>query len=600
MDATATVRDYFDALVHPAAAVDTVVRARHRVFIAARLIGATAVLALLPFWLVWHATLTPVDASLLVWVVAQVCVAVLLSRTGHFALAHAVSALSVAALAVALAVSGGGAVAAAFVWLAVIVLEATLARSRSLVAGATMVALVTAVGLTVADAAGLFPASTSPVVLDGTAMLALLWATLLAVALASLQSTADDVIQGSEARYALLAANMTDVITCHAPSGAVTFVSPAAERLTGAPLSTLVGQGLFDRVHVADRPAYLTALAEAGRRGAPVSVEFRLRMRDADGVEDLFVWVEMRCRPIAGPSGQASDIVAVLRDVSERKSNDTLLERARAEAVQASQAKTRFLAVMSHELRTPLNAIIGFSDMLANEEILRIDQPRRLEYARLINDSGQHLLSVVNGLLDMSKIETGKFELVPEPMEIGPVILRTIEILGLKAREGGVALAADIAPDLPDMVADRRALTQVMINLLSNAVKFTRPGGRVDVAVTREDDRIRIDVADTGIGIAADDVGRLGDPFFQARNTYDRPYEGTGLGLSVVKGLIDLHGGRMAVDSEVGRGTRVTIRLPLDCEKVAPVRMPEPIVVRADFQDNGRFRQSAEDVRRTA
>jgi cell cycle sensor histidine kinase DivJ len=600
---TAVIRDYLDAQVHPAAAADPVMRAQHRSFIAARLVGAVTALAMLPVWLVWRGGIGLVDLVLVLWLVAPLGICAFLSRTGRLEAAHLLSAISMAGLAGMLAWLTGGVGAVAMVWLVIVPLEATLSRSPHLVAQASVIAVVTAVGLLMIDIAGWWPpAIIHPSVFEAApvAILAVAWGALLAFGLASLQSAADDVMQGSEARYALLAANMTDVISGHASNGAVTFLSPAAERLTGAPLRTLAGQGLFDRVHVADRPAYLTALAEAAHRGEAVSVEFRLRVcRPASG-EDEFIWVEMRCRPIDDETDGARNVVSVMRDISDRKAHDALLEEARVAAEQASAAKSRFLAVMSHELRTPLNAIIGFSDMLANEELLRIEQARRLEYAGLINESGQHLLSVVNGLLDMSKIETGKFELILEPFDLAPVVARVTEILGLKAREGDVILAAQVAQDLPEIVADKRALTQIMLNLLSNAVKFTRPGGRVDIAAARIGDRVRLTVADTGIGVAPEDLARLGDAFFQARNTYDRPYEGTGLGLSVVKGLVELHGGKIGIESTVGAGTTVTVILPVDCEAARAATSDKTTGIVADLRPRARPDQVETTLRKSA
>ena len=204
-----------------------------------------------------------------------------------------------------------------------------------------------------------------------------------------------------------------------------------------------------------------------------------------------FIWVEMRCRRLDRASGEAGEpeVVAVMRDVTERKMQEQALDHARAEADQANAAKVKFLANMSHELRTPLNAIIGFSDMLMNEERMRLDGARRQEYAKLINDSGAHLLAVVNGILDMSKMETGDFEISPEPFAPAPgdrQLLRSpgAEGAGVRARSHHAACRAD----LPEITADKRAFKQILLNLISNAVKFTDRGGRVTVAA---DDRGR-------------------------------------------------------------------------------------------------------------
>ena len=266
-----------------------------------------------------------------------------------------------------------------------------------------------------------------------------------------------------------------------------------------------------------------------------------------------------------------------MRDVTERKEQERALETARAESERANAAKTRFLATMSHELRTPLNAIIGFSEMLANEVQMRIDAERRRDYAQLINDSGHHLLSVVNGILDMSKMETGDFEITPEPFAPEPVIKNCCELLALRARDAGLTLAVSVPGDLPDLLADKRAVKQVLLNLLSNAIKFTDQGGQVSVSARAEGTRLVIAVEDNGIGISESDLPRIGDPFFQARSGHARRHDGTGLGLSIVKGLIGLHGGDVDMKSELGKGTRVTVRLPFDCETRAPEAEPSKV-----------------------
>jgi cell cycle sensor histidine kinase DivJ len=255
-----------------------------------------------------------------------------------------------------------------------------------------------------------------------------------------------------------------------------------------------------------------------------------------------------------------------MRDITERKVQEQALEEARAEAERASVAKSRFLATMSHELRTPLNAIIGFSEMLSKEGSLMIGPERRHEYARLINDSGHHLLSVVNGILDMSKIETGNFEIMPEPFAPEHVIGDGCDMLALKAREAGIELAVRLPEKLPQVVADKRALSQIMLNLLANAIKFSNRGGRITVSAKAQDAAIVVTVEDNGVGIDAEDLPRVGDPFFQARSSYDRRHDGTGLGLSIVKGLLALHGGRIEIMSRLGEGTRVTFHLPVNCE----------------------------------
>jgi cell cycle sensor histidine kinase DivJ len=274
----------------------------------------------------------------------------------------------------------------------------------------------------------------------------------------------------------------------------------------------------------------------------------------------------MRCRPIGVAGEEPREVVAVLRDVSERKAQEEALAEARVESERANAAKSRFVATMSHELRTPLNVIIGFSEMLAKETTLPV--PRREEYAQLINESGRHLLSVVNGILDMSKIETGNFEITREPFAPAQVVAGCCDLMGLKASQAGIAMERRIAEGMPDILADKRAVNQILLNLLSNAIKFTNRGGHITVSAACGGPWAVLEVEDTGVGVDAADLPRLGDPFFQARSSYNREHEGTGLGLSIVKGLVELHGGELDIRSRLGQGTHVIVRLPIKGERV--------------------------------
>ena len=565
------VWNYVDALVHPAAQNDALTAARHRSFIAPRLIGSFAALASFPVYIAFRGVPSLLEAFVFAWLVAPILVAYFLSRTGRYESAHVLSSLSLTGLVAVVAWCTGGIGSFAAIWLVVVPLEAALSASRRVVALASSFALAAAGMLMTLSIAHVLP---PPALMDGGngALAALgiisaaLYATGIALGAESLARTSFWLLYAEEDRYRLLARNMTDVITRHGDNGAVLFVSPAAEALFGVRANELSGHGLFDRVHVADRPAYLTALADAASRGEARSVEFRIRRDGERAVQ--FIWVEMRCQPVDRTGDNAStqrEVVAVLRDVSERKTNERALEIARAEQERANAAKSRFLATMSHELCTPLNAIIGFSEMMTNESLV-LDPSRKLEYAKLINDSGRHLLSVVNGILDMSKMETGNFEITPEPFAPGTAIVSCCDLLALKARECGVEIKTRIALDLPELVADRRAFNQILINLISNAVKFTPRDGRVTVSAHCEGAKLALVVEDTGVGIGEDDLPRIGEAFFQARASYDRRHDGTGLGLSIVKGLVRLHDGEVDIASRLGKGTRVTVKLPLDCE----------------------------------
>jgi two-component system, cell cycle sensor histidine kinase DivJ len=581
------VWNYIDALVYPAAQQDALTAARHRAFIAPRLLGSFAAIASFPVYIAFRGVPSALEVGVFAWLAAPILIAYFLSRTGRYESAHVLSSLALTGLVAVVAWRTGGIASFAAIWLVVVPLEAALSASRRVVALASTIALAAAGLLLVLSANGLLtPATTEAADHDALAALgiisAALYATGLALGAEQLARTSFWLLYAEEDRYRLLARNITDVITRHGRNGAVLFVSPAAETLFGVPAGELAGHGLFDRVHVGDRPAYLTALADAAVDGESHSVEFRIRRGgDAEARLGHFVRVEMRCRPLDRanklPKNGEREVVAVLRDVSERKAQERAIETARAESERANVAKSRFLATMSHELRTPLNAIIGFSDMLTNSSLV-LDPERKLEYAKLINDSGRHLLAVVNGILDMSKMETGNFEIAPEHFRPAQAIVSCCDLLALKARDEGVELKTRVAGDLPEVMADRRAFNQILINLISNAIKFTPHGGKVTVSAHRDGSNFAIAVEDTGVGIGEDDLLRLGEPFFQARASYDRRHDGSGLGLSIVKGLVELHDGNINIHSRLGKGTRVTVRLPIDCDDNRPAVEPIKLV----------------------
>jgi two-component system cell cycle sensor histidine kinase PleC len=235
------------------------------------------------------------------------------------------------------------------------------------------------------------------------------------------------------------------------------------------------------------------------------------------------------------------------------------MEKTRAEA--ANRTKSEFLANMSHELRTPLNAIIGFSEVMESGLFGPIGSTKYLEYARDINQSGQYLLDVINDILDMSKIEAGRIMLDIEECRFAAIFQESLRIVAPRAAEDDIEITTDVACD-PVIQGDKRALKQVMLNLLTNAVKFTPRGGSVAVALTANDHHVQVTIADTGIGIPAQDIEKLGEPFAQVENQFTKTRSGSGLGLAISRSLVELHGGLLTIDSEEGVGTTVQVTLP--------------------------------------
>ncbi|MCC6472060.1 MAG: PAS-domain containing protein [Alphaproteobacteria bacterium] len=239
------------------------------------------------------------------------------------------------------------------------------------------------------------------------------------------------------------------------------------------------------------------------------------------------------------------------------------LDSARREAERVSAYKTSFLRSITHELRTPLNAIIGFSELIQTESMGKVGNPKYIEYAELVKASGAHLLSLINQMLDLSRIEAGKMELDLEEHDLVDIVRYCAAMLSENAARAKLTLEQDLPARRLPVHVDLLAARQVVLNLLGNAIKFTEAGGQVTVAVSREQDSARVTIADTGVGIAEEDLPRLMEPFAQAGDILTRRVQGSGLGLAIAKALIELHGGRIAIASELHVGTRVEVTLPL-------------------------------------
>jgi len=253
--------------------------------------------------------------------------------------------------------------------------------------------------------------------------------------------------------------------------------------------------------------------------------------------------------------------VQLREEIVERQNAQRALEDAKNTAEAASRAKSEFLANMSHELRTPLNSIIGFADVLAE----RISGPlneNQVQYVTDILESGQHLLSLVNDILDLAKIESGSMELQRSPVAVGQLAERTVQMFRERAMRHGIRLVAAVDPEVGIIVADERRLKQLLYNLLSNALKFTPPGGEVRVTIGQAVDTITLAVSDTGIGIPQDELVRIFESFYQVDSTLTKSAQGTGLGLAMVRQICELHGGQIAVSSELSHGSTFVVSLP--------------------------------------
>ncbi|XBQ15114.1 MAG: HAMP domain-containing sensor histidine kinase [Oceanicaulis sp.] len=357
-----------------------------------------------------------------------------------------------------------------------------------------------------------------------------------------------------------------------AASRALRRVAPGApRRLDGLPVDGLA----FDE----DQQAAVRAGLESARRGgAADGGRFSFTVRGANGAQNV-----LDARAVATPAGFVLSLDKP--EAAARPANDhaeaedaARLKAERDAAIAANRSKSEFLAAVSHELRTPLNAIIGFSDVM-KQRLFGPLPARYAEYGDLIHESGTHLLELIGDVLDMSKIEADRYELSAEVFDARDIVEICAKMLRLRAEENGLALYADTGDAPLTVEADRKALRQILLNLLSNAVKFTPEGGAVVAMVRAQGPDLVLAVGDSGVGIAADELDKVGKPYAQSSAGRKTDERGTGLGLSLVRALAELHGGDMTVQSAPGEGTTVTVRLPVLVEAAGDIAPFEPLEV---------------------
>jgi len=409
----------------------------------------------------------------------------------------------------------------------------------------------------------------------------------------------EEALRESEKKYRLLAENASDVITVMDMNMRPIYMSPSITRLLGYSVEEAMARGIENgltpkSLKVATKGLAKTIAAELKKKKLkPVTVDFELTRKDGSTV-----WVAASVALIRGSDGQPTEILSILHDISERKKAEedlvkykdhleelveertTELDKAKLIAEEASKAKSEFLANMSHEIRTPLSSIIGFSELLVDEVngLLNNDQKKYLGY---VTSSGQHLLSLINDILDLSKVEAGKMELQPTSFSISDLLKNSSSFIAEEAMKHNIRLLSEIPADVDVIEADERKVKQIIYNLLSNAVKFTPDGGSITTKADivspdsaalpikirkglPDTEYVLVSVKDTGIGIAKKDQSKLFTEFHQIENPYTKKYEGTGLGLALSRKLVTLHGGRIWFESKgKGKGCTFYFILPL-------------------------------------
>ncbi len=375
----------------------------------------------------------------------------------------------------------------------------------------------------------------------------------------------------AEAELALLADNATDAVIRLGRDGLCLYASPSAQETFGVAPAVLIGEPLHQFVHRDDRGAVAASFARliAGEALRDV-VTCRQAPREGES-EETPRWFEASVRAIVDAPGRPPrGVIAAVRDITARKRLELALEAARASAEVATQAKSSFLANMSHEIRTPMNGVLGFTDLL----LAAAPTQEQRRYLELMADSGRAMMRLLNDILDLAKVEAGEMRLNEEPLDLRHVLRRCVGLMTAVAEQKGLALRLELAPALPPrLLGDPLRYRQIVLNLLGNAIKFTA-AGEVVVRAEVSGGRLRVSVADSGIGIAPERLGAIFEEFAQADRTTERRYGGTGLGLAVSAKMAALMNGTLGVASVPGQGATFTLDVPL--RDVAPATPPAP------------------------
>lgn len=362
--------------------------------------------------------------------------------------------------------------------------------------------------------------------------------------------------------------SLPDSASLHDANGNALWISDKTIEMFRQDVESLNNKGFFNAINPQDKLNVLKGFSDCSTSGQNQTVSFRCQFAGSqDRLEVSYFELRISYYLYNGKKL----FLALVRDVSQDIKNLNQAKQDVESAQNSNSTKSQFLSHMSHELRTPLNAIIGFSQMLMGEAAVIINEEKKTEYAGLINQSASHLLNIINDILDISKIEAGKFQIIPELINLEDEVRASLKLMAPIADEAGISIEIQTKDILPDIMADPRAIQQILINLIANAIKFSHMGDKVTILIERDRRKVNLRVKDTGLGMKQDTLDKLGSSFFQAEQTTTKRYEGTGLGLSIVFGLIKLHEGQISFESKKGMGTTVSVALPISNQKSIPV-----------------------------
>jgi PAS domain S-box-containing protein len=393
----------------------------------------------------------------------------------------------------------------------------------------------------------------------------------------------EEALRASEEKYRSLIDHIPDVVWTADSNRDLVYISGNAVKVLGYTSEELLGGQLWlDRIHPEDAARVGQAYQKLFSDGEKFDVEYRICRKDGG-----WIWLHNRAL-VTRPGGGIMCADGIFKDITQRRQAEAAIQQTKDAAEAANLAKSQFLANMSHELRTPLNAIIGFSEILSDRTFGDLND-RQLKYSNNILNSGRHLLQLINDILDLAKVEAGRVELMRNTFSVAKVLPEVQTIVKTLANKKNISLEFELAPDLPALFADEAKFKQVMYNLLSNAIKFTPDGGNVFVTAGVQNANgsgsfLQIAVTDTGIGIKKKDQERVFNEFEQVDSSYGRQQQGTGLGLALTKRLIEMHGGRIWVESEgvEGKGSTFTFLIPIPKVEAAPTQLTDKPDARDD------------------
>ena len=524
------------------------------------LICAMLFMTVLPCILLAYFGLAQMVPIVLVVSAVSMLLIAILARTGNGELTSVLALGNAAAGIAALAFVTGGLASPFLAWTIVLPAEAyLLGRSRRSAMTGLVAMFTVFAGVAVAE--GLASQAVPTIAPVGPALVVAVLAIYGVFVVGGRRERETALPEGRMPRVDGILDRLPGLVTFHDDKAELRSIhgSDAAQLLKH--VGNLAGNGFVDHIHVSDRLHFLQGVDRLRTGGDTVSLVVRLRSQADDAEAEQFRHWSIQLAVFRGNDGRFDGFLAQSLDITPEIELRRSYVRKMVGAEVANEAKTRFLAAVSHELRTPLNAILGFSDILTSEYCSRPLDDSQAEYVGLIRQSGQHLLAVINSMLDLSKIDAGRYELNLEPFDIRDAFRDCGAMLSQQARDKNIVLTTRVAKGHEQLTACRRAVQQILINLMANAIKFTDEGGVVTVDASDVDGNTCIAVSDTGIGMSEEDLQKVGAPFVQVQAHNARQYEGTGLGLSLVKRLVQLHHGRFSIDSSPGVGTTVTVDL---------------------------------------